>query len=90
MTLDRKKQENKIWTDTLELCIISTAYYLLDKLGLSPKKVIKTLSNISSVAESVRNNYVSLDDLRNTLEEEYKVTIKQNCKGVIIEYKENK
>ncbi len=86
MTLDSKKNENRIYNEVLEISLISTAFYLLDKLGLSPVKTIMTLSNISEIAESVRSNNVSIDELSETLSEEYKVRIKRNYKGVYVEH----
>lgn len=85
MELDRKKLENRIWTDTLEISFISTAYFLRDKLGWSAQRTVACLMNINEIAESVRSDNVKLDELRENLHDEHKMLIRQNCRGVVIE-----
>ena len=85
MTLDSKKNENRIYNEVLEISFISTAFYLLDKLGVNPKKTIMTISNISEIAESIRSGNVSVDELKETLENEYHFKITRKPKGVEIE-----
>ena len=85
MTLNTKKVENQIWTDTLDLNLTSTAFYLMDKLGFSPRKTIQVLMNISELATSIRDNNVTLDELKEALEEEYRFRIRKTVKGVSME-----
>ena len=85
MTLDNEKLENRIWTETLELNLISTAYYLCDKMGFSSNKTIMCLDNVTQLCESIRHKNVSLDELRNTLIEEHGLKIRKTFKGVVIE-----
>lgn len=85
MTLQTKKLENRIYNEMLEISFISTAFYLLDKLGVNPKKTIMTISNISEIAESIRSGNVSVNELKETLENEYHFKITRKPKGVAIE-----
>ncbi len=90
MTLQTKKLETRIYNEVLEISFISTAYYLLDKLGFNPKKTIMTISNISEIAESIRSGNVSIDELKEALEQEYNFKHTRKPKGVAIELiKEN-
>lgn len=90
MTLDRKKDQLRIWNDTLQVILVSVAYYLFDKLGFGAKKGFSVLSNINNLAESIRSKNVSLDELTETLSEEYGITITQTKNGILIEKRESK
>lgn len=87
MTLNQKKVEDRIWTDTLDLCLTSMAQILLDKMGFTPRKAIKVLMNVSETASSIREDYVSMNDIKEMLEEEYGFVIRKNTKGVMLEIK---
>lgn len=87
MTLNQKKIENQIWTDTLDLCLTSIAQILLDKMGFSPRKATTVIMNVSETASSIRDGYVSMSDIKQMLEDEYGLVIRKNLKGVMIEIK---
>ena len=87
MTLNQKKIENQIWTDTLDLCLTSIAQILLDKMGFSPRKATTVIMYVSETASSIRDGYVSMSDIKQMLEDEYGLVIRKNHKGVMIEIK---
>lgn len=87
MTLNQKKVEDRIWTDMLDLCLTSSAQVLLDKMGFSARKAMTVLMNVSETASSIREDYVSMNDIKEMLEEEYGFVIRKNTKGVMLEIK---
>lgn len=62
---------------TVDNSLACIALYLLDKKGQSREFVIDCLDGIGELCASVNQNRLSLDDVRETLKEEYHLEIKK-------------
>lgn len=69
-----KKLQSNIYGNVSRFFDIVVASVLTDKLGFNESKTKAVLSLIEERADSIVKGYMSLDDLEETLREEYNIT----------------
>lgn len=75
-----KKLQSDIYGNVSRFFDIVVASILTDKLGLNEAKTKAVLSQIEERADSIIKGYMSLDDLEETLKEEYGITFSKGRK----------
>ncbi len=75
-----KKLQSDIYGNVSRFFDIVVASTLTDKCGFNGAKTKAVLSQIEERADSIIKGYISLDDLEETLREEYNITFSKGRK----------
>lgn len=72
--IERVKEEEQM--RALKVVLTAVCITAFDKCGLCRKTVEKLMNGVSNMADNINKGYISLDDLLETLKDEYDCELK--------------
>ena len=73
--INNRKQYSKGVESATDGMVIMLLYVLADKYGFGYKKMTQVMKSVEYTADSINKGYISMNDLKDTLFNEYGITV---------------